>query len=423
MAEYRRRGEEKMAADGFYFRDQMSTMAKERLEQSEIGEMIKLSIENRAISFTAGEPSADVYPLEELKEAFAGIFDDTSLLAYYKDDFGYVELRDWIETQMRADGISPDWVDRRNILLTNGAGEAIALISEALIDPGSVVLVESPTYTESLLTFRKQGAMCVSVPSDDSGMIPEALEEILKKRKVRFLYTIPNFQNPSGRTATLDRRVRILKTAAKYDIPILEDDPYHYLSYDELPPDTYLKLACDDKRVIYTNSFSKTVAPGIRCGWAVVPDALIPQLNALRVSAGLTRPAIVQRGLLNYLQNIDMGDRVRSLCVTYRKRRDGMMAAIAKFLTPAGVRTNYPKGGFFMWGEAEGVDDMRAFARYAVTEKKIGIIPGSAFFTQDESEKGKHAFRISFAKVSPDLAEEGARRLAEAFADYGRIKA
>lgn len=403
---------------GFTFQDQLSSMAKERLEPSEIGIMIKLAIANKAISFAAGEPSADIYPTSELKEAFAGIFDDPSLLAYYKDDFGLIELREWIVERMKKDDMIPQWASAKNILLTNGAGEAIELAAEALIDPGSLVLVESPTFTETLLTFRKQGAQCVGVPSDDYGIIPEALEDILKKRRVRFLYTIPNFQNPSGRTSPLERRKAILELAEKYCLPIFEDDPYHYLSYDGEPPATYLKLAGDDRRVLHSNSFSKLVAPGIRVGWLVVPDEIIPHLNAFRVSAGLARPAILQKGLYNYLRNIDFAKRVAQLQNVYRTRRDGMAAAVDKHLKPLGVRTNYPRGGFFMWGEKEGIDDMTAFGRFAVEEKKIAILPGSAFYTQDEARFDRNSFRISFAKVDPQTADEGAARLAEAFTEY-----
>lgn len=405
-------------AENFSFKYQLSTMAKERLDPSEIGVMIKLSIEHQAISLTAGEPSADIYPIEELKKAFATIFEDPSLLAYAKEDFGLVELREWITRRMRADGMIPDWVTRKNILLTNGAGEAIELVAETLIDPGCTVLVEAPTFTETLLTFRKQGANCVGVPSDDDGIIPEEFEKLLKSRSVRFLYTIPNFQNPSGRTSPLARRKEILAVAAKYDIPIFEDDPYHYLSYDGDAPATYLSLAGDDRRVLHSNSFSKLVAPGMRCGWLVVPDAIIPHLNAFRISAGLTRPAILQLGLYNYLSAADFGYRVKFLRDTYRVRRDGMVAAIEKHLKPLGVKTNYPKGGFFLWGEAPGVGDMTAFARFAVEKKKVGIIPGSAFYTIDEAKNGRGAFRISFAKVAPQTAEEGVKRLAEAFREY-----
>ncbi|MDO5116744.1 MAG: PLP-dependent aminotransferase family protein [Synergistaceae bacterium] len=405
-------------AEAFSFRYQLSAMAKERLDPSEIGVMIKLCIENQAISLTAGEPSADIYPIEELKKAFTTIFEEPSLLAYSKEDFGLAELREWITARMKADGMSPDWVGRKNILLTNGAGEAIELVAETLIDPGCTVLVEAPTFTETLLTFRKQGANCVGVPSDDDGIIPEEFERLLKSRAVRFLYTIPNFQNPSGRTSPLERRREILAIAAKYDIPIFEDDPYHYLSYDGEPPATYLSLAGDDRRVLHSNSFSKLVAPGMRCGWLVVPDAIIAHLNAFRISAGLTRPAILQLGLFNYLNATDFGKRVKFLRDTYRTRRDAMVRSIEKRLKPLGIKSNYPKGGFFLWGEAPEIEDMTAFARFAVEKKKVGVIPGSAFYTMDEAKNGRSAFRLSFAKVAPADAEEGIKRLAEAFMEY-----
>lgn len=402
----------------FTFRDQLSTMAKERLEPSEIGVMIKLAVEHEAISFAAGEPSPDIYPLEELKRAFATIFDDTSLLAYYKDDYGLIELREWIIERMSKDSMIPDWVTAKNILLTNGAGEAIELVAETLIDPGSLVLVEAPTFTETLLTFRKQGAQCIGVPSDDDGIIPEAMEAILKKRRARLLYTIPNFQNPSGRTSPLKRRLEILRLAEKYNLPIFEDDPYHYLHYDDTPPATYLKLAGGDQRVLHSNSFSKLVTPGIRVGWVVVPDAIVPHLNAFRVSAGLARPAIVQKGLVNYLRNINFEQRIADLQNVYRVRRDGMVSAVEKHLKPLGVKTNYPLGGFFMWGSKDGVSDMTAFGRFAVENKKIAIIPGTAFYTQDEAGNALDSFRISFAKVNPETAAEGAARLAAAFTEY-----
>ena len=246
----------------FMFREQLSAMARERLGESEIGEMISLVVENEAISFGAGEPSADMFPKEQMKEAVAQAFADPDVWGYYHENFGDEGLREWIVRRTASDDISPSWVGVENILLTNGGGEAMSLVTEALVDAGSLVLVESPTYTESLLTFRKQGAVCVSVPSDDDGIIPEELAKIASSRQARFLYTIPNFQNPSGRTTPLERRVRILEILREHDVAIVEDDPYHYLSYDGLPPTSYLKLAGDDKRVIHCNSFSKIVAPG-----------------------------------------------------------------------------------------------------------------------------------------------------------------
>lgn len=405
---------------GFSFSGQLSTMAKESLMPSEIGEMIRLVSENNAIPLTAGEPSVDLYPLEELKEAFSGVFDDPSLLSYYKDDFGYVELRDWIVERMKTDGIAPDWVGRENILLTNGGGEAIELVAETLIDPGSTVLVESPTFTESLLTFRKQGAECLGVPSDENGIIPEFLEKILEKRRVRFLYTIPNFQNPSGSTTTLERRLEIIDIVRRFDIPVFEDDPYHYLSYEELPPRSYLSLAGEDKRILHCSSFSKTLAPGLRIGWLVVPTSIKAELNAFRVSAGLGRPAIIQKGVYRLLKNFDFQARVEMLQKVYRERRDAMAEALRKNIKDLGIKTNSPKGGFFIWGHAGIVEDMVDFARYAVKEKKVGIIPGSAFYVPGEADLS--TFRLSFAKTTPAMAVEGVELLASAFKEYPKIK-
>jgi 2-aminoadipate transaminase len=393
-------------------------MARERLGVSEIGEMISLVARNGAISFGAGEPSADMFPKDEISSAMERTFRDRGdVWGYHHDDFGLMELREWITGRMDEDGMLPGWVRPDNVIVTNGGGEAVSLVAEALVDPGSRVLVESPTYTESLLTFRKQGAVCVPVPSDGDGIIPEALDRAVSSQSARFLYTIPNFQNPSGRTTPPDRRVKILEILSRHGAALVEDDPYHYLSYDGEPPASYIKLAGDDRRVIHCNSFSKVIAPGLRCGWAVIPDSLIGVITALRVSAGLGRPLAIQVGVLNYLEGIDFGERINYLRGEYRKRRSVMLESIGRRLTPLGVATNKPGGGFFIWADAAPGIDAREFARYAVTEKKIGVIPGSAFYPRGEG-LGNNSFRLSYAKVPTDTIDEGMRRLADAFASF-----
>jgi 2-aminoadipate transaminase len=378
--------------------------------------MIKLVIEHNAISFTAGEPSEDLLPADILKSAFGRIFEDTSLLAYYRSDLGHIELRKWICEWMRGDGLTPDWVRPENIMMTCGSQEGISLAGEALIDPGSYVLVENPTYMETLLTFRKQGAVCVGVPIDEGGIVVEELEEILRRKKVRFLYSIPNFQNPSGYTAAAERRKSVLEVLRKYDVPLLEDDPYHYLSYDGDTPVSYIRLAGDDARVIYLGSFSKIVAPGVRCGWMVVPDALMQKITCLRVNSCLGLPVIVQSGLLNMLSSLDMGSYLNKLRSVYRQRRDGLQAALDTHLKGLGLSRNYPAGGFFIWGKIDGITDMMDFARYAVIQEKIGVIPGSVFFVPGAEDFS--SVRFSFAKVDGARAEEGARRLARAVKSY-----
>ena len=404
----------------FLFREQLSNMARERLGVSQIAEMISLVVENGALSFGAGEPSADLFPKEPVRAAMKKAFAGDDIWGYYHEDFGDEGLREWLVARMRADGMLPDWVGAGDILLTNGGGEAVSLVTEALVDAGSVILVESPTYTETLLTFRKQGAVCVPVTSDDEGIVPEELERIASAQRARFLYTIPNFQNPSGRTTPLTRRERILDILRKHDMALLEDDPYHYLSYDGTPSTSYLRLAGEDRRVIHVNSFSKIIAPGLRTGWAVIPPALRDVFTSLRISAGLGRPLAIQQGIHEYLEGIDFEKRIGELCDEYRRRRAVMLAMIEKYLTPLGIRTNRPAGGFFIW--AEGPRDMPGFdagrfSKHAVTQHQIGIIPGSAFYPEGD-DGGKRAFRLSFAKVPTDRMEEGMRRLYDAWQSY-----
>ena len=395
----------------------MSVAARERLASSAIGEVIALVERHGALSFGAGEPSADLFPKEELREAVCEAFGEPDVWGYFHDEYGFPPLREWIVDRMRQDGMVPDWVRREDVLVTNGGGEGVSLVSEALIDPGSVVLVESPTYVESLLTFRKQGATCIPVPSDDEGILPEELERLARTSSPRFLYTIPNFQNPSGRTLSLERRVRILEVLRRVGVPLLEDDPYHYLSYDADPLPSFLSLAGEDRRVIHCSSFSKIVAPGVRVGWLVVPPALRSTLLYLRVSAGLGRPLVLQRGLWGYLSRLDFPARVEQIRDAYRRRRDVMLEGVATHLAPLGIRTNRPAGGFFIWAESPDDRDMGAFVRHAVEHHKIGIIPGSCFFPQGD-RGGDRAFRLSYAKVPVGHVEEGMRRLAEAWRTF-----
>ncbi|MDR1137107.1 MAG: PLP-dependent aminotransferase family protein, partial [Synergistaceae bacterium] len=363
----------------------LSETSRKRLEKSGIGEMISLIEKYGAISFGAGEPSSEMFPRPAVAEAIAEAFGDIGVWGYYHDDYGDEGLRDWIASRMKADEVAPDWVGGRDILVTNGGGEAISLVTAAFVDPGSAVLVESPTYTESLLTFRAAGALCVPVPSDDFGIIPEALASIASSSSARFLYTIPNYQNPSGRTIPRERRAAILEIARKAGMGIVEDDPYHYLGYDREPPESFLRLADKDVRVIHCNSFSKTIAPGLRVGWAVIPPYLSDIFSALRVSSGLGRPLAIQRGILRYLESVDFGDRISWLRAKYRKRRDCMTLMCERYLAPLGVKTNFPDGGFFIWGEVSpsmcrsGFSSGR-FARWAVMHEKIGVIPGPAFY-------------------------------------------
>lgn len=409
-----------MDNDGFTFRRQLSVMARERLRFSGISEIIALVEANGALSFGAGEPPDEVFPKDAFRIAAERALGDGAIWGYYHDDLGDLDLRAWIAERMSSDDMAPDWVAPEDVVVTHGAGGAVSRAAEALIDEGTVVLVEGPTYSDSLLTFRRQGAICVPVPADDEGILPEELERTPQLKEARFLYTIPNFQNPSGCTTPLERRLRVLDILRRHDVAIVEDDPYHYLGYDGPVPTSYLKLAGDDRRVIHCNSFSKIVAPGLRIGWAVVPPALRDAFLALCVCDGLGPALLLQRSVLHLMRALDFEKHVEALRREYRSRRDTMLGLAEERLTPLGLRTNRPKGGFFIWGQGpDGMGDFNsaAFARYAVRHEGIGLIPGGAFFP-DGDNRGDRAFRLSYARIPLARMDEGMVRLARAWRAY-----
>lgn len=393
-----------------------STMARERLDSSFIAEMIKLVVENQAISFTAGEPSTELFPLEGLAASARNAFRNPDLFSYYPFDEGLVGLREWIVGWMGADGLLPEWVSAKNVFLTNGSQEGINLVTEALIDEGDLIALEDPTYPEAFLNFARQGARFVSAAVDKEGILPDSLEKVLRENRVKFLYTIVSFQNPRGCTAPTERRRQVLELCRKFDVVILEDDPYHYLRFEGDVPESYLRLAGDDARVLYLGSFSKIVAPGLRCGWVVAPPEIMSTLNHLRVSNVIGLPAFPQYILFDFLKDLDLAPYFEHLQKAYRTRRDALVAALERHVVPLGLSFDIPEGGFFLWGRIPGLNDMVRFARFAVETEKIGIIPGTIFFP--EKGKGLDTIRFSFAKVTPEMAEEGALRLARALRTF-----
>lgn len=246
-----------------------------RIGPSIIAEMAGL-VGSGGISFTSGEPSADLIPHEDLKAAFRKAIERASLFSYPPTP-GYAPLREWITTWMSREKLAPQWLDPSCVILTNGSQGAVNLVAETFIDPGDVILTESPTYPEALLAFQREGADILPVPVDEDGPIPEALEEALAQRRAKFFYTVVNFQNPSGCTTSDHRKAAILELARKHGFFVLEDDPYRYLRYEGKPTRSYFEMAGEDRRVIYLGSFSKIVAPGVRCGWCAFPPPCAKQ--------------------------------------------------------------------------------------------------------------------------------------------------
>ncbi len=396
----------------------LSTRAR-RLYDSDIQDMIELVHQHQALSFTAGEPSEDLLPLEKLRSSFSAAFDrGPEMLTYYHDSDGHEDLRRWIAQWMRSENLLPPGLDWPQLMLTTGSHEGINITAEGLINPGDPIAVEAPSYAEALLTFSKEGAIFHSLEMDDEGPLPERLEFLAREHHIKLLYTIPNFQNPSGRVTSSQRRLDILELAKKYDFLILEDDPYRHLYYDAPPPGTYLAMQENDGRVIYLGSFSKLIAPGIRCGWMIAPPELYKKFHQIRVTNDLNLPTILHEGIFRFLSDYDFQDHLKTLRKTYGEKRDGMVEALKRHLAPEDFLYELPRGGFFLWGRAPWLHNSMEFATFAVTEEKIGLIPGEIFFTSPENYRD--TLRLSFAKVSPAAAEEGCARLARAMERYRR---
>lgn len=396
----------------------LSTRAR-RLYDSDIQDMIELVHQHQALSFTAGEPSEDLLPLEKLRSSFTAAFDrGPEMLTYYHDSDGHEELRRWIAQWMRSENLLPSGLDWPQLMLTTGSHEGINITAEGLIDPGDPMAVEAPSYAEALLTFSKEGAVFHGLEMDHEGPLPERLEFLAREHHIKLLYTIPNFQNPSGSVTSPQRRRDILELAKKYDFLILEDDPYRHLYYDSPPPGTYLAMKENDGRVIYLGSFSKLIAPGIRCGWMIAPPELYEKFHQIRVTNDLNLPTILHEGIFRFLSDYNFQDHLKALRKTYGEKRDGMVEALKRHLSPEDFLYQLPRGGFFLWGRAPWLHNSMEFASFAVTEEKIGLIPGEIFFTSPGNYRD--TLRLSFAKVSPVAAEEGCARLARAMERYRR---
>ncbi|MDO9509605.1 MAG: PLP-dependent aminotransferase family protein [Thermovirgaceae bacterium] len=397
--------------------ERFNDCSNNRLEDSEIAAIMRVAAAEEALSLAAGEPFAALYPVEHLRESFMrALSSDLPIWGYSNTRAGIPSLRKWIEEWMRSDGLLAEWVTSDNIFITNGSQEGLSLLSECFLDPGDAVLVESPSYPEAFGVFRKFGVECLSVPLLPDGPDVDAMEAILAKHKVKFFYTIPTFQNPTGFSTSDEKKRRILDIAKKHDFLILEDDPYRNLTFEGSPGGTYLHAAGDDERVIYLGSFSKIIAPGLRCGWVISPAPVTEKLIKLRVMGTLCLPELLQNAIMDFVSGIDLPKHLEALSDTYRGHRDALILALREHACPEGLEITTPGGGFFLWGRVPWIRDMSEFAYFAIRNGKVAIMPGDIFFP--ENGQGIDTIRLSFSKVIPAMAEEGAKRLGEALRKF-----
>lgn len=377
-----------------------------------VGSILKAAADPRIISFAGGLPAPELFPVTEMKAAVDRAFDQHGReMMQYGAAKGVPALREWaLHHVSEKEGIHGEL---ENVLITTGSEQALDLVGKALVDPGDVVLVEQPTYLCAVDVFKSYGARLVSVAMDDDGMRTDALEETLKAHpEAKLLYTVPNFQNPTGRTIPLERRQKMAELAAKYDLTILEDNPYGEIRFagQHVPA---VKSFDHYGHVCYMGTFSKTLAPGFRLGWIVADKRIVDKLTVLKQSADLHTDNLAQYATVEYVQNNDLDAHVKEISALYRKRKQLMIDGIKKYF-PAAVKYTNPEGGMFLLVEVPGVDDTVAVFKECL-KNNVAFVPGDPFFV-GKPQPG--AFRLNYSNMAEDQIELGLKRLGEVLQKY-----
>lgn len=377
------------------------------MRASEIRALFAVANRPEVVSLAGGMPFLGGLPLDTLSEMTARVVAERGYQALqYGSGQGDEGLREQILEVMALEGIDahPD-----DVVVTTGSQQALDLVTRIFVDPGDVVVAEAPSYVGALGVFRAYQADVVHVPIDADGLIPEALEQTLAAlaragRRVKLLYTVPNFHNPAGVSLSVERRPQVLEIARRYGVLVLEDNPYGLLGFDGDPRPAMRSM--DDEGVLYLGSFSKTFAPGYRVGWVAAPHAVREKLVLASESAILCPSNASQLAISTYLSTCDWQGQIKQFRELYRERRDAMVSALAEHMPEASW--NVPSGGFYTWVRLpEGLDAKDMLPR-AVTAR-VAYVPGTAFYYDGT---GSDHMRLSFCYPTPERIREGVRRLA-----------
>jgi 2-aminoadipate transaminase len=383
----------------------------QRMMGSAIRELLKFTENPGVISFAGGLPAPEVFPIKEFKVACLKVLDEQGPQSLqYGTTEGYLPLREMIARHTARYGIE---VTSDNILITSGSQQALDLLGKIFINPGDRILVESPTYVGALQAWNAYGAEFIPVPYDENGLVTDELEDKLRIGP-KFIYALPNFQNPTGVTLSFERRLKLIELAERYGVPIIEDDPYGQLRFEGehlpalnvLDSQTRSQNECYSGNVIYLSTFSKTLAPGLRLAWVIAPPEVIYKLVLAKQGADLHTSTFNQIVAYEVAHGGFLDRHVKLIREVYRERRDVMLETLQEHM-PEGVHWTHPQGGLFLWATLPENIDTKDLLVDAV-QKKVAFVPGESFYPQNGR---KNNMRLNFSNAIPEKINEGIAQL------------
>ncbi|AEK62365.1 PLP-dependent aminotransferase family protein [Collimonas fungivorans] len=377
----------------------------QKLQSSAIREILKITMRPEIISFAGGLPSPATFPVEQLKVAFDKILSEQGKVALqYGPTDGYGPLREWVANSLSTNGAK---IMANQVMMTSGSQQGLDLLGKVLIDEDSKVLVETPSYLGALQAFSLYGPEFVSVPSDEGGLIPETVATL--GQGARMLYALPNFQNPTGRTLSVERRQALVDICARLGLPLIEDDPYGALSYRAEPLPKMLSM--NPGGVIYMGSFSKILTPGIRLGYVVAPRPLIEKLEQAKQATDLHTAQLTQMVVYETIKDGFLDQHIPTIRKLYSDQCDAMLDALKTYF-PSGTSWTKPEGGMFIWVTLpKHIDSTKLLAE--AVEQHVAFVPGGPFYGNTPEQ---HTLRLSFVTVPPAKIREGIERLGKLIA-------
>ncbi len=382
------------------------------MKGSAIREMFKRMADPEIISLAGGNPASELFPGDELSKIAGKILmtNPTGALQYGTTD-GVPAMKECAKS--RAAKVNSVKEDDQIIIMT-GANQGIDLTAKALINKGDKIIVESPSFIGSLNAFRTYESQLVGVKVEDDGMSMEGLEKALKNNDgVKLIYTIPTFQNPTGTTMSLEKRKKLIELANKYDVLVLEDNPYGDLRFrgEDVPT---IKSLDTEGRVIYAGSFSKILSPGMRLGYIIGAPAIVEKIEILKQVNDVHTPVLTQLMCVEFMKKYNIDKYIEKNRELYGKKCDVMLEAMEKYFPAGKVKWTVPDGGIFLWCECPELEDITPLVDKAL-EKKVAIVPGSNFAI--DMKAPSNMFRLNYSSATPEKLEEGIRRLGEALTE------